>query len=103
VTEVKRDKSASKEIRAQNHVELPFDPLQLKSMAEYNFALLVTRNWFEYDKGRMPLPGIIESWTFQPDKGSYTFRISKDAKWSDGAYISKRSILHSWIIFVPMD
>lgn len=86
--EVKSEASTRKELRIQNHVDLPFDPLQLKSMAEYNFALLATRNWFEYDEGRKPLPGIVESWIFQPDNGIYTFYISKMAKWSDGSQIT---------------
>lgn len=88
VVEAKSEMSSNKELRIQNQLKLPFDPLQLKSMAEYNFALLVTRNWFEYDEGRKPLPGIVEKWTFDSTKGSYTFQISKDAKWSDGTQIT---------------
>jgi len=88
VAEAKSEVSTVKELRIQNHVDLPFDPLLLKSMAEYNFALLITRNWFEYDEGRKPLPGIVTSWTFNSEKGTYSFSISKDAKWSDGTQIT---------------
>jgi MarR-like DNA-binding transcriptional regulator SgrR of sgrS sRNA len=90
--EAKIGLNSGRELKIQNHVNLPFDPLQLKSMAEYNFALLVTRNWFEYDEGRKPLPGIIDSWSFQADKGSYTFHISKEAKWSDGTAITSSDL-----------
>lgn len=82
----------NREIRIRNDVTLPVDPLFIKTMAEYNFALLSFRNWFEYDEKRKPSPGIIEHWEFDSELGLYTFFISSNAKWSDGSLITSSDL-----------
>lgn len=83
------------EIRIDNHVSQPFDPLKIKTMAEYNFALIYARTWFEYDDGRKALPGIIKSWEFNTRSGFYKFHIDHNAKWSDGTPITPEHLLYN--------
>lgn len=75
-------------LKFQNSFSLPLDPIKLKTMAEYNFALLNNRNWFEYEGGTKVIPSIIESWNFDKKTGEYLFTISPSAKWSDGSAIT---------------
>lgn len=62
-------------------------------MGEYDFELLHSRNWFEYDSARRALPGIVESWSFDTKTGRYFFKISKKARWSDGDQIKSSDLI----------
>ena len=44
-----------------------------------------------------PLPGVAESWDVSKDGLVYTFKIRKDARWSDGKPIFAEEFVHSWI------
>lgn len=41
-------------------------------------------------------PGMAESWTVSPDGKTYTFKIRKDAKWSDGKELTAEDFVWSW-------
>ncbi|MDF1701671.1 MAG: peptide ABC transporter substrate-binding protein, partial [Planctomycetota bacterium] len=43
-----------------------------------------------------PQPGCAESWTISPDKKTYTFRMRKEARWSDGTPITAHDFAWSW-------
>lgn len=43
-----------------------------------------------------PIPGIAESWTISPDGKTYTFKIRKNAKWSDGKALTAEDFVWSW-------
>lgn len=82
-----------KEIRVSLSYRLPSDPLKIVSMSDYDIALLLSKNWFEYDSARKAIPGIIETWRFDDKKGEYNFKINKNAKWSDGSEITANDLL----------
>ena len=44
-----------------------------------------------------PLPGVADSWTVSKDDKTYTFKIRKDAKWSDGTALTADDFVTSWI------
>lgn len=43
-----------------------------------------------------PTPGVAESWTISKDGKTYTFKIRKDAKWSDGKSLTAHDFVWSW-------
>ncbi len=44
-----------------------------------------------------PVPGDAESWTMSKDGKVYTFKIRKDAKWSNGEPVTAHDYVYSWI------
>jgi oligopeptide transport system substrate-binding protein len=44
-----------------------------------------------------PIPGMAESWDISKDGKTYTFKIRKDAKWSDGKTLNANDFVWSWI------
>jgi len=80
------------EIRVRRNISLPVDPLKIKTMGEYDFTLLYSRTWLEYDSARRAIPGIVESWLFDPKIGTYHFKISKNSRWSDGSQIKSSDL-----------
>ena len=47
-------------------------------------------------KGGEPLPGMAESWTLSDDGKVYTFKINKNAKWSNGDSVTAEDFVWSW-------
>ncbi|MEZ4743078.1 MAG: peptide ABC transporter substrate-binding protein [Bdellovibrionota bacterium] len=43
-----------------------------------------------------PVPGVAESWSLSKDGKTYTFKIRKDAKWSDGKPLTANDFVWSW-------
>ncbi len=50
---------------------------------------------YEYPSGKL-IPGIAESLTKSKDATEYTFKIRKDAKWSDGKAIVAQDFVEAW-------
>lgn len=43
------------------------------------------------------VPGVAESWTSNEEGTQYTFKLRKDAKWSDGVAITADDVVYSWL------
>ncbi len=43
-----------------------------------------------------PAPGVAESWTISKDGKVYTFKLRKDAKWSNGDPVTAEDFVYSW-------
>lgn len=56
------------------------------------FEGLVTLDPFTME----PIPGMAESWNISKDGKTYTFKIRKDAKWSDGKALDANDFVWSW-------
>ncbi len=82
-------------IRVNQKPNLPLDPLQIKTMADYDLQLCLYRTWFEYDSSRKAKPGLVAEWTFDAKDGKYRFKISEDARWSDGSPITSSHLLNN--------
>lgn len=48
------------------------------------------------DENETPVPGVAESWTISPDGTVYTFKIRKNAAWSDGKALTAGDFDYSW-------
>lgn len=61
---------------------------------------IVIANAFEglyrMDENLKPVPGVAESYTVSDDKLVYTFKLRKDAKWSDGKEVTAEDFKYSW-------
>ena len=73
------------------------DPALATGITEIN----VINNLFEglttlhpYDL--TPLPGLAESWQISADQKTYTFKIRKNAKWTDGSPITAKDFVWAW-------
>ena len=71
-------------------------------MASDNNSLLVIRNIFEgltrFDQNGSIIPGVAEDWTASPDFTEYTFRLRKNAVWSDEAHtpVTAHDFVFAW-------
>lgn len=81
-------------LRVRIGTQLPVDPLYLKSMAEYDWSLMLYRAWFKYDEGRRADRGLVSSWSFDPKTGIYDFKI-EDLKWSDGTALTSDHLIQN--------
>ena len=43
-----------------------------------------------------PVPGVAESWTISDDRLVYTFKLRKNAKWSNGQHVTANDFFQSW-------
>lgn len=84
----KSEALSKSEVRARQPFKFPVDPLSVTTMSDYDLSLLLFRNWFNYDDGRVALPDLVSSWTFDAKAGTYEFTIAEGAKWSDGKDVS---------------
>lgn len=44
-----------------------------------------------------PIPGVAESWSANEDGTQYTFKLRKNAVWSDGTPITAEDVVYSWL------
>ncbi|MBQ2358260.1 MAG: peptide ABC transporter substrate-binding protein, partial [Ruminococcus sp.] len=71
-------------------------------MASDNNSLLVIRNIFEgltrFDQNGSIIPGVAEDWSSSPDFTEYTFRLRKNAVWSDKAQtpVTAHDFVFAW-------
>lgn len=83
----------SNNLRVRLSYRLPVDPLAIRSMADYDLALLLTDTWFSYDDSRKAKANLIKSWTFNSEQGVYTFKINSDKKWSNGKKLRAEELI----------
>lgn len=83
----------SRELRVRRAYSMPVDPLSVATMPDYDISLLLFRTWFNYDEGRLALPGLIRSWSFDAKTGIYSFHVDPNAKWSSGNKITPDDLL----------
>lgn len=63
-----------------------------ESTVEYNVFEGLTR----YDEANNPVPACAESWSISKDGLTYTFKIRKGAKWSDGSPVTADDFVYAW-------
>lgn len=63
-----------------------------ESVCEYNIYEGLVR----LDEKNNPVPAAAESWTVSDDGLTYTFKIRKGAKWSDGAAVTANDFEYAW-------
>lgn len=69
-------------------------------MAVDNNSLLVIRNIFEgltrYDQNGNIIPGVAEEWSSNSDYTEYTFRLRRNAKWSNDTPVTAKDFVYAW-------
>lgn len=54
---------------------------------------------FGYDKDMNVVPKVAESWTMSPDKMTWTFKLRKDKRWSNGDPVTAHDFIYAWTRF----
>lgn len=73
------------------------DPNIVTGVPESNIlAALLEGLVAEDPKDLHPVPGAAESWTISPDGKTYTFKMRKGAKWSNGEPVTAHDFEYSW-------
>lgn len=50
----------------------------------------------KHPKTLEPIPGVAESWQISKDGKTYTFKLRKNAKWSNGEPVTAKDFVYSW-------
>ncbi|WP_290716538.1 MULTISPECIES: peptide ABC transporter substrate-binding protein [Exiguobacterium] len=90
-------KNKKKEVTLVSTTDVPqLDPTKTTDST----SIIVTNNVFEglyrLDGDNKPTPGIAESVEVSNDKKTYTFKLRKDAKWSDGSAVTADDFIYAW-------
>lgn len=90
-------KTKKKEVTLVSTTDVPqLDPTKTTDST----SIIVTNNVFEglyrLDGDNKPTPGIAESVEVSEDKKTYTFKLRKDAKWSDGSAVTADDFIYAW-------
>ena len=72
------------------------DPSLITGEPEGNVVNNLFEGLVSLDDNLNPTPGMAESWTLSSDGKVYTFKIRKNAKWSDGKDITADDFVWSW-------
>ncbi|MDB5105241.1 MAG: extracellular solute-binding protein family 5 [Fibrobacteres bacterium] len=54
---------------------------------------------FGYDRDLNVVPKVAESWVLAPDKLTWTIKLRKDKKWSDGTGVTAHDFIYGWTRF----
>ncbi|MFB3227042.1 peptide ABC transporter substrate-binding protein [Exiguobacterium sp. PHA03] len=90
-------KNKKKEVTLVSTTDVPqLDPTKTTDST----SIIVTNNVFEglyrLDGDNKPTPGIAENVEVSKDKKTYTFKLRKDAKWSDGSAVTADDFIYAW-------
>ncbi|MGE0614470.1 MAG: peptide ABC transporter substrate-binding protein [Bacteriovoracia bacterium] len=73
------------------------DPHIVTGVPEHNIISALFEGLVDEDPVDLhPVPGMAESWTISPDKKTYTFKIRKGAKWSNGDAFTAHDFVYGW-------
>ncbi|MCG8569695.1 MAG: peptide ABC transporter substrate-binding protein [Spirochaetes bacterium] len=77
------------------------DPATITGVPEHRIYMAVFEGLVEYHPETcQPVPGVAESWSISDDGTVYTFKIRKNAIWSDGTDITAQTVVDSWLRFL---
>ncbi|MEN6363447.1 MAG: peptide ABC transporter substrate-binding protein [Rectinema sp.] len=74
------------------------DPHAVEGVPEHRIYMALFEGLTIADpKTNRALPGLAESWSFSKDFTTVTFKLRKNAKWSDGVAITADTVVKSWL------
>ncbi len=74
------------------------DPALIQGVPEHRIYETIFEGLVAIDpKTALAIPGVAESWTISDDMTQYTFKLRKDAVWSDGVPITANDVVYSWL------
>jgi len=70
----------------------------VKATDQVSFVVMnnVMEGLYRLDKDQKPTPGVAESYTKSEDGKKYTFKLRKDAKWSNGDPVTANDFVFAW-------
>jgi oligopeptide transport system substrate-binding protein len=73
------------------------DPHLTTGMTEYRLQIALFEGLLTKDPQTLELvPGVAESWIVSPDGRNYTFKLRRDARWSNGDALTARDFMYAW-------
>lgn len=72
------------------------DPAKSTGITESVIQYNVFEGLVRLDARNNPVPAVAESWTVSKDGLTYTFKIRKNAKWSDGSAVTANDFEYAW-------
>ncbi len=77
------------------------DPHVIEGVPEHNIYMCLFEGLVTYDPETVaPIPGLAESWEVSDDGLTWTFKLRRNAKWSDGVAITANTVVESWLRFL---
>lgn len=74
------------------------DPALIQGVPEHRIYEAIFEGLVAYDpETSFAVPGVAESWTSNDDGTQYTFKLRKNAVWSDGTPITADDVVYSWL------
>ena len=74
------------------------DPAFIQSASDHRIYMSLFEGLVAIDpETALAVPGVAKSWTISNDLTQYTFKLRKDALWSDGKPITAYDVVYSWL------
>ena len=74
------------------------DPALIQGVPEHRIYETIFEGLVAIDpETALAIPGVAESWTISDDMTQYTFKLRKEAVWSDGVAITADDVVYSWL------
>lgn len=73
-----------------------FDPHKTEGVPEAQIAYQLFEGLVTVDEYGNDIPGVAESWESTPDFKTWTFKLRKDAKWSNGEPVTAHDFVFAW-------
>ena len=74
----------------------PLDPALMTAQASGRVAYALFEGLTAFDPSAKPQPGVAESWTVSDDARTYTFRLRRNAVWSNGETVTANDFHYAW-------
>jgi peptide/nickel transport system substrate-binding protein len=81
-----------------------FNPITANEASSWDVYRLMFASLLGYDMTSQQIePGLADSWTNSPDGKTWTFRLRKNLRWSDGAPLTADDVVFTWndVIYNP--
>ena len=80
-----------------------FNPIIANEASSVDVIRLLFASLVDYDYTQQePQPSLAESWTVEPDQKTWTFKLRKGLKWSDGHPLTAEDVVFTWqVIYDP--
>ncbi len=97
--ETTADRKAREGVLVINNMAEPsgLDPQTVTGLSESRIMYALFEGLVNYDPVDLsPAPGVAESWTMSADGRTWTFRLRREARWSNGDPVTSADFLFSW-------
>jgi peptide/nickel transport system substrate-binding protein len=80
-----------------------FNPITANETSSLDITRAMFWSLLNFDvPSQEPVPGLAESWTNSPDGKTWTFKLRKNLRWSDGAPLTADDVVFTWdVIYNP--